>query len=702
VAREHNCCFNTVEHVPIEHGAKTMIDQLQQFHFLRPLWLLGLLPTAALTLALWRMPSSGANWRRTIAPELLDHLLDAHVEQRKRWPWLMLLTWIIAVLALAGPAWEKLPQPVLQKRDALVVVLDLSLSMYAEDIKPSRLQRARFKIIDILKRRDEGLTGLVAYSGDAHVVSPLTDDTATIANLVPALAPDMMPSYGSDPVAGIEQAIQLLRNAGFERGRIFLLSDEITEANIDAIAKLIGGGWQLSVLGIGTEQGAPIPLSNQGKSNSFLKQRNGEIVVAQLHRQRFTQLAQRSGGRYSDLRADDKDLDALLPQTQIGDETRSVQREFDQWRERGAWLAILLLPFAALAFRRGWLLLLLLLPMSPPSHAQAPAIPQTAPSTLQQKDVQQTEAQQAPQTDWRENISEQWRNLWQRPDQQAQQAMNAGDVKAAAEKFRDPAWRGAALYRAGDYAAAAQALQNIDNADADYNRGNALARAGKLLEALAAYDAALKKKPDLDDAKTNRELIEKLLQQQKQQQQNNPSDKNRDNDDKKSNQNNEQQSSQQQSGDKNQQSDNGDNKQSPNGEPQNKNPADNNANNQSDAQNNADAPAKEQPPSKAPDEPSSTADKKASDQQAAQQQTAESVKGHAEEQAKDEQQNTASATQQEENKDQLQLQAQQQRATDQWLRQIPDDPAGLLRRKFLYEHRQRERAPARDDEQPLW
>ncbi|HSB98117.1 MAG TPA: VWA domain-containing protein [Spongiibacteraceae bacterium] len=666
------------------------LQQLQHLHFLRPLWLLSVVPALALAFAWWRNPGSGANWRRAIAPDLLEHLLETRVEHRQRWPWLLLLGWILAALAMAGPTWEKLPQPVLQKRDALVIVLDLSLSMYAEDIKPSRLQRARFKIIDILKRRAEGLTGLVAYSGDAHVVAPLTDDTATIANLVPALAPDMMPSYGSDPVAGVEQAIQLLRNAGFERGRILLLSDEITDANIEAIGKLVDGGhWQLSIMGIGTEQGAPIPLgngdkNNEGRNAGFLKQRNGDIVVAQLHRSRFEELAQRSGGRYSDLRVDDKDLDTLLPATQPGaDETRAVQREFDQWRERGVWLVMLLLPFAALIFRRGWLLLLLILPLSPPSDAQA------------LKAGPQQEPQAAASANSTVNWQHEWRNLWQRPDQQGQQALNAGDAKTAAQEFRDPAWRGAAQYRAADYAAAAQTLQNVDAADADYNRGNALARAGQLSDALAAYDAALKKNPNLDDAKANRELVEKLLQQQKQQQKNNPSDKNKDQDDK-SAQNSgsqdsqqsssqqsssQQQSSQQQGGDKNQQPENGSDKkqQAQSGADQDKSSAD------SKAQQHADASAQQ-----------STAEKKEAAEQAAKQRDGASQQNAdaAKEPGKAAQQTAAA----EESKEQL----QQQRATEQWLRQIPDDPAGLLRRKFLYEHRQRERAPARDNEQPLW
>lgn len=676
--------------------------ELAQFHFVRPLWLLAALPACALAVALWRQPGSGANWRRAIAPELLDHLLEDRTELRRRWPWLVLVGWLLGTFAMAGPTWEKLPQPVLQKRDALVIVLDLSLSMYAEDVQPSRLQRARFKILDILQRRQEGLTGLVVYSGDAHVVSPLTDDTATIANLVPALAPDMMPAYGSDPVAGIDQALQLLRNAGFERGRILLLSDDIADANIEAIAQRVDPAkWQLSILGVGTAQGAPIPIAPAapaGKNRDrptaatpggFIKQADGQIVVAQLHRERFEQLAQRTQGRYSELRADDRDLDALLPDALPREsETRTIQREFDRWRERGPWLALALLPLAALAFRRGWLLVLLLLPLSLPSPATAadaaPA-PTITPDSL-------------------------WRNLWQRPDQQAQQALQSGDAKSAATQFRDPAWRGAAQYRAGDFDAAAQTLQGLDNADADYNRGNALARAGHLQEALAAYDAALQKSPDSADAKANRELVEKLLQQQQQQKQqpNQQAQGSQKQDQPKQDQQQKDSESQQSQGQQSQdqQAQNQEGQGQPNdsasgqrsgGQDQNSSPANDAKNAAADQQANAEkSSADKTPPSEKKDSNSgNTQGDPAQDQNQNQTQADSAAAARDDEQASRRQAGAVP--------DEQTQQQQQQRATEQWLRQIPDDPSGLLRRKFLYEHRQRERtAQPADNEQPQW
>ncbi len=651
-----------------------LLAHFSQFHFLRPLWLLAIIPALLLAVTLWQRKGSAANWRAAIASDLIDYLLESTQQLRPQWPWLLLAGWLLGALALAGPTWEKLPQPVLQKRDGLVIVLDMSLSMYAEDIKPSRLQRARYKIIDILRERREGLTGLVVYSGDAHVVSPLTDDTATIANLVPALTPAIMPSYGSNVVAGIDTALQLLRNSGFERGRILLISDEIADDDIDKIASRIDGKqWQLAMIGVGTEQGAPIPLprvENQARNagqGGFLKQDNGTIAIAQLHRARFAQLAAKVNGRYDDLSLDDSDIARVLPPVATTDDTvRTLEREFDQWRERGPQLVMLLLPLAAFAFRRGWLLVLFLIPFSAPSHALA------------------------------------WRDLWLRPDQQAQQDFNTGNTKAAAGKFQDPNWRGAAQYRSGDFAAAAQSLQGIDSADAQYNRGNALAQAGKLQEAIAAYDAALKKNPADKDAKANRDLVEKLLKQQQKNQQNNSSQQsqkdNKQQDNQQQNDQSGQDQSQQERSQKGQAQD-GNSKQpqqnsandSQSKGTQSDQPKNGEQSNNSDGQKNPNPNNANEQQQAAAQQNDTESDKQNQDKAQAMQADQQADKS---EQPNDSKQRAAA--------DQLTSeQKMQQRATEQWLRQIPDDPSGLLRRKFLFENQQREQ-PAQDNGKPLW
>ena len=173
---------------------------MTDIHFMRPEWLWALIPAAILLALLWGMRGRSGSWQSVIDPELLRHLAgDAAIANPRNLLPLLFLGWIIAAVAASGPSWQKLPQPIHQKQDGLVVLLDLSYSMKSADLPPSRLDRARQKIIDLLGSREEGQTGLVAYAGDAHIVTPLTDDTSTIANLIPALNPEMMPVPGSNP-----------------------------------------------------------------------------------------------------------------------------------------------------------------------------------------------------------------------------------------------------------------------------------------------------------------------------------------------------------------------------------------------------------------------------------------------------------------------------------------------------------------------
>jgi len=627
-------------------------DFIQQFHFLRPLWLLAIIPAALLVVYFWQKKSSSLHWRGAINEQLLGHLIDGGQTKISRWPWLSLLfAWIIAAIAIAGPSWEKLPQPVHQRQDALVIAFDLSLSMFAEDTKPSRLIRARHKVLDILTYRNEGLTGLIAYSGDAHIASPLTDDTATIANLTPALSPDMMPVYGSNPAAAIKLAKQLFTNTGINSGRILLITDGITDRDINAISdELNGSGLQLSIMGIGSSDGAPIPTSD-----GFLKDRSGNIIIPQLNRPLLEQLAKRSDGRYTDASINDNDIKFLLPPplAELEGNTLLTERQFDQWQDRGPLLALLLLPLALLGFRRGWLLALPLVFILQPQPGYA----------------------------------FEWQDLWLRPDQQAAQKLQQGDTKAAAEQFQDPLWRGAAHYKSGSFEQAAENFSHANTADAHYNRGNALARAGKLDEAIKAYDDALKLQPDMDDAKANQELLEQIKKQQEQQQQD---------------QQDQQEQNQQQDDNQNQQQ-------------SEQNPADkNNADSQQSEQQDRDQ-AEQQPSDQSQQDGSQQS--KAEKNQPEQDQAQPTDGDNPESKEKPEQTNQQKAQQQDQQSDSDQDPSAQQPAQaaelspeerakqqtmEQWLRQIPDDPSGLLRRKFHYESRLRQQQGELQQEQSQW
>ncbi len=460
---------------------------LDDFHFLRPAWFAALLPLAALLAWLARGGVSGGGWEKFCDRHLLPFILVGHSLARRRSSLAVIaLAGVVAITALAGPAWERLPQPVFRDRAALVMALDLSRSMDATDVAPSRLARARFKISDLLARRKSGQTALVVYAARAFVVVPLTDDNDALALYLQSLSTDLLPEQSSRPDRALQEAGALLMQSGVRRGDVLLVSD-YADARAHAEARhLAAKGYRLSVLGVGTDDGAPVPLA----SGDFLTE-GGHPVVSTLAEDELQALARAGGGiyRHLNLAGDDDamDLAAWLksaPQPQGEEPVAEDTAVTDVWRERGPWLLLLLVPLAA-AFRRGVLVVAVaaLLPWPPDARALD------------------------------------WDGLWLRPDQQAARALEEGDAESAARLFEDARWKAAAQYRNEDFGEAARTLAPFDAADDLYNRGNALARSGALKEAVAAYKGALELRPDMEDAQHNLRLVEQLMQQMQQQQQ---------------------------------------------------------------------------------------------------------------------------------------------------------------------------------------
>ena len=457
-----------------------MSEALHQFHFLQPAWLLGLL---ALPLLLWTGVRGDASQRalhRLVDPALLPHLVSG-TARHARWPsGLLALGWALGVLALAGPTWSRIAEPMFADRAAQVIAISLSQRMLARDVPPSRMERARYKARDLLMANKDGLNALIGYAGQSFVVAPLTSDAHSLDALLDAMSPDVMPVEGDNAAQAIEQGAKLIHDAKLGNGSIVLLTDD-ADAGAQAAARAAwSAGVRVSVLGIGTPQGVPVSQAGGG----FAHDDQGNILVARRDDQHLRALADAGHGRYVAMSANGDDvaaLHALLQPTQHA--SLAEGQGSDVWEDRGPWLLLPLLLVAAMAFRRGWVLLLplVLLPM----------LPSTAKATG-------------------------WQDWWQRPDQQAASALRQGDAAKAEQLAQDPAWRGAAAYRGKDYAAAAQALQQAKGADAQYNLGNALAKLGRYQDALKAYDHALQSDPHNDDARANRKIVEEAMRKQQQ------------------------------------------------------------------------------------------------------------------------------------------------------------------------------------------
>ncbi len=610
--------------------------------FLRPEWFLALIVIAVLAFFIYKRRLVSRDWAAVIDAPLLPHLLSDQTQTSNRWWfWVALLLSVLVVIALAGPVWNKLEQPVFKQQSALVIALDLSQSMNAQDIKPGRLARAKLKLIDILKMRAEGQTALIAYAGTPYTVSPLTDDSDTIQSLVSSLSTEIMPAQGSRSDLAIQHAKQLLENAGVKRGDIVLITDGINDKSASAIHQIDLKNIRVSILAVGTEQGAPIPKADGG----FVKDADGSIVIAKTETNQLRQLASELGGLYMKMKLDDGDisrLQSLLNDNAFNAENQKTDFKSDRWQEEGPWLLLLALPLAALAFRRGLFLSVFLvafvLPALQPLHAD---------------------------DGWS------WQSLWKNQDQRAAEILQQGDSKQAAELFKDQDWKAAAHYKAGEYDKALQQLQTQQSSDAIYNRANTLAKLGKLQESLDAYDEALNKDPNNEDASYNRKLVEDALKQQQQQQQDQSQQGDGEKEDK---QQQSDKSSEQQSND--QQSQNQQNQQSEQGSEQN------------DQQNS--------------EQKGQSSEDQKQDQQSEQQDQSQVDKTEQQKQAEAEAQKQAETDQQKNKEnpeakstkpltDEEQQQSLTEQAEAQWLRRIPDDPGGLLRNKFKYQYgRQRQ------------
>ncbi|MGZ8192384.1 MAG: VWA domain-containing protein [Methylobacter sp.] len=598
---------------------------LADFHFIRPYWLLAVIPYIVILALIFRHKLNHGNWAAVCDAALLPFILQEKPVRQSRWQLTAgALGALLVIIALAGPTWERLPLPVFRNDSALVIALDLSRSMDAEDIKPSRLIRARYKITDILKRRKDGQTALLVYAGDAFTVTPLTNDTDTIESQLSALNTDIMPSQGSNTPVVLQKAVELFKQGGIQKGQIVLLTDGVDLDRTLPTVKTLNS-YRLSILGVGTTESAPIALPEGG----FLKDDQGNIVIPRFNVNELTKLAQAGNGIYQTITANDVDIETLLstldqPVIQQGKEQKTLF--LDQWEDKGPWLLLLVLPLAALTFRKGLLCfaLLLLLPLPKNSYAF------------------------------------EWEDLWHTRDQQAKQAFKNKHYDQAAQLFENPDWKAAAQYRADQKELGE--MKTPKTATGFYNQGNVLAKYKRYEEAIAAYNEALKRLPATqlaEDTKYNKDIVEKELKKQQQQKQQN-----------------------QQKDDKQKQSKGDSSKDQESGqeEKQEDKSAQPDTNDQKKSEKESGQQQSDKQPSSENQQPPGKSEEKKEEGEKAQQ---------AEQQRKDKDQEKPDQ-QAGQIPSEVQLKDETEQANEQWLNRIPDDPAGLLKRKFKYQYGQRE------------
>ncbi|MGY2261880.1 tetratricopeptide repeat protein [Pseudomonas sp. SDO55104_S430] len=560
----------------------------------RPWWLLLLPLLGWLLWQLWHRQKRAGRWQMILPPAFHGVLLSGGNGRGSKLPWVALgVAWLLTILALLGPSWERVEQQSQKPADSLVAILELTPEMLATDVPPNRLEQARRKLLDLLQVRSDAQTAIVVYAGSAHTLVPLSDDLSTSRNLLDALKPSLMPEAGHRADLAVIKALNLLEQAALGDGRILLIGSSLSELERQGIRQALSGkSTQLLMIGVGTAEGTPITQED----GSFLKDEQGAILVPHLDEPGLKAFVNELDGRYRHARLSDADLRGLG----LLDGPRSLRNDgqtlrLDTWADQGYWLLLPLLLLAACAGRRGWLFCLpLLLAVPQPGYAFD------------------------------------FQDLWLRPDQRGLHLLNQKRPAEAAQHFEDHQWQGVALYEAGDYSAAAQRFAEGNDANAHYNRGNALARSGELEAALDAYEQALERQPDLRPALTNKALVENLLKQKANPPANEP--------------------------DKTEQAETSEQESPPGAATQPQGPGE---------------PTNAEEQASAEDEQSATTPPKPG---------ANEVPGS---ELGDEQHTTPPMRPASDS-----IEGEQQQALEQWLRQIPDNPGELLRRKFWYEQQQ--------------
>ena len=446
-----------------------MSEFINEFHFIRPLILLLLIIPVFFAWKQFKSLTRVSSWANVCDKNLLDFLLvKGSSTQRKFILWLGMLGFVLAIIAASGPTWKKREIPNMTPENPVMIALNLSTDMAEKDLTPSRLTRAKFEISDFLKMIPATQSGLIVYSDEPFLISPLTEDTRLLNNLLPRLDFNLMPANGDRPDRAIDLAVEKFKNAGYAKGNIVIFSSDIGE-RLD---------FALKAAEKAKASGFPVNVVAMQKGDS----------------ERLKMLAQSGGGEYIRTTSNDADIQTLanMINAQSSEQLKQSENMRLAWLDYGYYLTLLPLLFCLYFFRRGILVISLMLVGIHTAQA----------------------------------------GFLTNNNQDGLKAFNAGQYEKAAQTFEDKNWQASSYYRQGDYKKAFELFSSSQDAEALYNQGNALAKSGKLDEAIKKYEEVLKTIPNHEDAKFNLEY----LKQQKQQQQSSSSQNQQDNKDQQENQ----------------------------------------------------------------------------------------------------------------------------------------------------------------------
>ena len=453
------------------------------FHFMRPEWLLLLLPFAWIIFLLIKKEQVQLLWQEIIAPHILQHLSIGHSEHRWLNPTsLSAIMLVVMIVMIAGPSWTRQITPLSQDQSSLVIILDASESMDQSDIQPSRLERSKQKIQDLLELRKGSKAALIVFAGSAHTVLPLSNDKDILINYLQAINTRIVPVTGKFPEKALTNVLALEVNPDAPL-TVLWIGDGFGGQTSEMFENYFKANQhQLIILGVGKTQ--------QQLST------DEQLDIVPLERNALQDIASKNGGYYIQSTTDTQDVTTI--NNYVDRYFVDVDDEYSPWQDQGYYLVFLLMPLFLLWFRRGWtvhwgFLLFITLSAGTPEPVYA-----------EKANEGQTREKQTQVN----NSS--WLGWWLTPNQQGHWYYNRGEPLIAAQRFQDPLWKGVAYYQAEEFKLAAEYFSRIDTKQGLFYLANSLAHGQDYLKAIAIYDRLLKIDPDNQQAQTNRKIVRDL------------------------------------------------------------------------------------------------------------------------------------------------------------------------------------------------
>lgn len=454
---------------------------------------------------------------------------------------LLVLVFLFSIIALARPQWGEEARKIERKGIDVVFLLDTSLSMLAEDIKPNRFRKAKMEIKSIVRQMTGNRVGLVAFSGNGFLQTPLTLDYGAFFLFLDSSEVGDVPYPGTSLVEALKLAVKAFPEADVKHKALILLTDgEDNQGGLeDALKALKNANIRVYTIGVGGAEGAPIPLSDgQGQRTGFKKDRAGEIVMTRMNGELLNRIASETNGIYLPATPSEEEIPVLLTHMKTLGERTYQERTITEREDHYAifLLFALICLIAELFIKRK-----IRLPKQVVSVVIFLALANLA--FLKSAEKITTDGNQLYEEKKYQSAIDNYR-------------------KAQIKKPDDPVVRynlATALYQVDEYREAAQELEkSIDaakddamKANAYYNYGNTQYRLGLFEEAIESYQKALELNPDDEDAKYNLEFLEKLKNrfsspnQKQQQQKQNQQQKDQQNQEQNQEQNQQQQQNQQ-------------------------------------------------------------------------------------------------------------------------------------------------------------